>query len=73
MLPGVDPDDPDTDPILESNELKEGGDFRGARKILMDLLEHDLRCLLKRVDLIAGLRHLPLKRLLGIPIVGRSE
>ena len=45
VLPGADPDEPDTDPILESNELKDSGDFRGARAILMKLCEADLRCL----------------------------
>jgi hypothetical protein len=45
VLPGADPDEPDTDPILESNDLKDSGDFRGARAILMKLCEADLRCL----------------------------
>jgi hypothetical protein len=45
VLPGEDPDDPDTDPILEAVELKEAGDFRGANRILMSLLAVDLRCL----------------------------
>jgi tetratricopeptide (TPR) repeat protein len=45
VLPGEDPDDPFTDPILESNDLKEAGDVAGARKILMDLCQSDLRCL----------------------------
>jgi hypothetical protein len=45
VLPGADPDEPDTDPILESNELKDSGDFRGARAALMKLCETDLRCL----------------------------
>jgi hypothetical protein len=45
VLPGVDPKDPDVDPIIESNELKDAGDFVGARRILMTLLEADLRCL----------------------------
>ena len=45
VLPGEDPDDPDTDPILEAVELKEAGDFRGANRMLMSLLAVDLRCL----------------------------
>ena len=45
VLPGDDPDDPDGDPIIQSNDLKDQGDFAGARKILMQLLEGDLRCL----------------------------
>jgi hypothetical protein len=45
VLPGADPDEPDTDPILESNELKDSRDFRGARAALMKLCEADLRCL----------------------------
>jgi hypothetical protein len=45
VLPGADPDEPDIDPILESNDLKDSGDFRGARAILMKLCEVDLRCI----------------------------
>jgi uncharacterized protein with HEPN domain len=45
VLPGDDPDDPDSDPILESNDLKASGDYSGAYKMLMGLLESDLRCL----------------------------
>jgi len=45
VLPGTDPDDPDTDPIIESNDRKEAGDAPGARRLLMALLEADLRCL----------------------------
>ena len=45
VLPGDDPDDPDGDPIIQSNDLKEQRDFVGARKILMQLLDTDLRCL----------------------------
>lgn len=45
VLPGEDPDDPDTDPILEAVELKEAGDPLGAYRILMTLLAADLRCL----------------------------
>ncbi len=45
VLPGEDPDDPDNDPILESNELRESGDVAGARRLLMDACQADLRCL----------------------------
>lgn len=45
VLPGTDPDDPDLDPIIESSDLKDAGDGAGARRILMALLEADLRCL----------------------------
>jgi hypothetical protein len=45
VLPGENPDDPFSDPIIESNDLKASGDTLGARKILMDLCQKDLRCL----------------------------
>lgn len=45
VLPGTDPNEPDLDPIIESNDLKEAGDPEGARRMLMTLLETDLRCL----------------------------
>jgi tetratricopeptide (TPR) repeat protein len=45
VLPGADPDDPFSDPIGESNDLKDSGDNEGAYKILMDLCQADLRCL----------------------------
>jgi len=45
VLPGEDPGNPDTDPILEAVDLNEAGDHHGARRILMDLLSADLRCL----------------------------
>ncbi len=45
VLPGEDPDDLDTDSILEALELKETGDSPGAHRILMSLLAADLRCL----------------------------
>ena len=45
VLPGDHPDDPDSDPIIQSNDLKDQRDFGGARKILMQLLDADLRCL----------------------------
>jgi hypothetical protein len=45
VLPGADPDDLDSDPITESNDLKDAGDTRTAYKLLMQLCEADLRCL----------------------------
>jgi len=45
VLPGADPEDPFSDPIIESNDLKDSGDRDGARRILMDLCQADLRCL----------------------------
>lgn len=45
VLPGEDPDDPDADPIIEAVERSEAGDRKGARELLMKLLEQDLRCL----------------------------
>jgi len=45
VLPGADPDDPDSDPIGESNDLKDAGEGRPAHAILMKLCEADLRCL----------------------------
>jgi hypothetical protein len=45
VLPGADPADPESDPITESNDLKDGGDVRGALRILMELCQADLRCL----------------------------
>ncbi len=45
ILPGVDPDDFDSDPICESNNLKSSGDIEAAYKILMELCRADLRCL----------------------------
>jgi hypothetical protein len=44
VLP-LDPDDPDGDSILQSNDLKDAGDSVAARRILMELCEADLRCL----------------------------
>jgi hypothetical protein len=45
VLPMNDPDDPDSDPIVRSNDLKDAGDFSEASRILMGLCEVDLRCL----------------------------
>lgn len=45
VVPGRDPDDFDSDPIYESNDLKDSGDPAAARQILMELCQADLRCL----------------------------
>ena len=43
--PGMDSDDPFSDPIGKSNNAKDSGDRAGAYKMLMDLCQADLRCL----------------------------
>ncbi len=45
IVPGRDPNDFDSDPICESNDLKDAGDDAAACKILMELCQADLRCL----------------------------
>ena len=45
VIPGADPEDFDSDPILEAAELRSAGDERGAYDLLMNLLAKDLRCL----------------------------
>ena len=45
VLPGADIEDPFSDPITMSNDLKEAGNAAAAGKILMDLCQSDLRCL----------------------------
>jgi len=45
VLPGADPTDPFSDPITESNDLKDAGDRLQPTKILMGLCQSDLRCL----------------------------
>lgn len=45
VLPGADADDPFSDPITESNDLKDAGDGVGAYQILVELCQTDLRCL----------------------------
>lgn len=45
VIPGEDPEDPDTDPILDASDLNASGDSTAARKLLMDVLSKDLRCL----------------------------
>jgi tetratricopeptide (TPR) repeat protein len=45
ILPGLDPEDFDSDPILQANELKDRGQIARAKKLLEKLLIHDIRCL----------------------------
>ena len=45
VIPGADPANWDTDPIVEASELNQGGDHAGARALLMRELREDLRCL----------------------------
>jgi len=45
ILPGYDYSDPECDPIGVSNDLKDSGNIEAAKKILMKLVEADLRCL----------------------------
>jgi hypothetical protein len=45
VIPGADPEDFDSDPIVEASELNAAGDRAGARELLMNLLARDLRCL----------------------------
>jgi hypothetical protein len=45
VIPGADPDDPETDPIIEASELNASGDRRGAEELLIGMLAQDLRCL----------------------------
>lgn len=45
VLPGSDPDDPDSDPIIDAVELHHAGGTVEAKRILMDALAADLRCL----------------------------
>jgi tetratricopeptide (TPR) repeat protein len=45
VLPGSDPEDVDSDPLLEANDLTHAGAVAEAQDILANLLEADLRCL----------------------------
>jgi tetratricopeptide (TPR) repeat protein len=45
VIPFADPEDWESDPIVEAAELHEAGEDAGARKILMRELAADLRCL----------------------------
>lgn len=42
---GGDPTDPESDPVGDAADLKDAGDWGGARRLLMELCEEDLRCL----------------------------
>jgi len=58
VLPGADPDDWDSDPILEAVDLNAAGDPVGAHRKLVAMLAVDLRCL----DAHAHLGNLSFKR-----------
>ena len=45
VIPGEDPNDWDSDPIIEASDLNAAGDRRGAHKLLVEVLAADLRCL----------------------------
>jgi hypothetical protein len=45
ILPGGDPEDFDSDPIMEENELKNRGQIARAKKLLEKRLIKDVRCL----------------------------
>ena len=45
MLPGADPEDFESAPIIDASELHAGGARVEARELLMGLLAQDLRCL----------------------------
>ncbi len=45
VLPGADPENSDSDPITDSNDLKQAGDVEAAHGMLMELCRADLRCL----------------------------
>ena len=45
VLPGSDPNDWDSDPIVEAVDLRNADDRIGAEKILVEMLAVDLRCL----------------------------
>jgi hypothetical protein len=60
VLPMDDPDDPDGDPIIRSNDLERAGDYEAACQVLMELCESDLRCLVPLAFLgVAGSREPP--------------
>ena len=45
ILPGEDPEDFDSDPIIQANELRAHGRTKQARELLSDLIDQDVRCL----------------------------
>jgi hypothetical protein len=58
VIPGADPEDVDSDPIVMAAELRGGGDLDGAYDLLMNTLAKDLRC----VDAHAHLGNLEFDR-----------
>lgn len=51
VIPGEDPENRLSDPIIDANEKKDAGDYSGAYEILMGLCHADLRCLDAHVHL----------------------
>ena len=45
IIPGEDPEDPISDPIIEANDRKDARDLPGPFDLLMRLCQQDLRCL----------------------------
>lgn len=45
VLPGADPDEPWSDPVLRAAELHDRGERQEASDVMMSLLHRDLRCL----------------------------
>jgi hypothetical protein len=45
ILPGLDPEDFDSDPIIQANELRAHGLTKQARELLSNLIDQDVRCL----------------------------
>jgi len=45
VLPGSDPENWDSDAVIEASDLHAAGDRLGARKLLVEMLATDLRCL----------------------------
>jgi hypothetical protein len=79
IIPGSDPDDVDSDPIVEAAELKDAGARGDAEELLMDLLAQDLRCLDAHAHLgnfefthrpKQGLRHYAVGVGIGEPTLG---
>jgi len=64
IIPGEDPEDFDSDPIMKAVDLKDGGDPGGSAQVLNGLLIADLRCL----DAHAHLGNLEFTHRLGMAI-----
>jgi tetratricopeptide (TPR) repeat protein len=45
ILPGEDPEDFDSDPIIQANELRAQGRTKQARELPSELVDQDVRCL----------------------------